>query len=770
MLFSMVPMSASAQNEETQAGSSSNAAQATAAQDVGTGQAVSAAEDTGTGAEESASASNATAAEGAAASQATASASTSNAGESASSQAAGEEPQAPNATSSENALTSAGAYNPSSDCTVAFNAMGGSDVASQTVVSGGSATKPGDPTKSGFIFDGWYTSNDEGATLSDTAYDFTTAVTSNLTLYAKWTAATYGLSMTPVNYFIFDEATYGSAKTQTQSVTVTNTGNQTIYLNPETTSFNTVLSFSGVPASGTTLAPGDKISFSVNSAVGPTNKAKIYLAGALVEGYATSDMEGMPSATVSLVVFQAVDLKDISTLDISGIGNYVYTGSACKPEPIITDNTTTPSKTLVAGTDYTYTYETALTGEAVTDPTDVGTYNVVITGTGNYKGTIRKTFSITALVVGAPTYKPSLTYNGAEQTSIVPGTYYTVTGGSGTDAGSYTAVAALKDKTNTVWANNSTEDITYSWKIVPKDASAATVDAIADQTYTGSAITPDVRVVLDKATLVKDKDYTIAFADNTNSGTAKYTIAFINNYASAEPLTGTFTIKPKGEADFSDGTGSGIAQTGLDKVLENAIAGNKNAKSIIINLDLSASSGAGAAAIKAAAAAAGLTFDTFYDAVLTQTVDGAKTDIGSGNDVLIGITYPFDFSGKTTVRVFAYHAGSVYELTATPNADGEYIVTDAAAGTVTVYAKRYSTYGIGYTTSASTSTSTSTATDKSGKTTAGTKTSTTAKTGDAAMPSTILLLTLIAAAGAAIVVGAVAYRRRRSTKGEHTKK
>ena len=67
--------------------------------------------------------------------------------------------------------------------TVTFNSNGGSSVPAQTVDNGYKATKPADPTKSGYTFGGWYT--DSACT---TAYDFNSAVTADLTLYAKWTA------------------------------------------------------------------------------------------------------------------------------------------------------------------------------------------------------------------------------------------------------------------------------------------------------------------------------------------------------------------------------------------------------------------------------------------------------------------------------------------------------------------------------------------------------------------------------------------------------
>ena len=75
--------------------------------------------------------------------------------------------------------------------TVSFNSNGGTEVKSQKVESGKKATKPADPTKQetateAFTFDNWYTSTDGGTTLSDTAFDFDTAITDNITLYAKW--------------------------------------------------------------------------------------------------------------------------------------------------------------------------------------------------------------------------------------------------------------------------------------------------------------------------------------------------------------------------------------------------------------------------------------------------------------------------------------------------------------------------------------------------------------------------------------------------------
>lgn len=67
--------------------------------------------------------------------------------------------------------------------TVAFNSNGGSVCDTKFVATAdGKLVKPADPMRDGCTFGGWYT--DEACTQ---AYDFSTPVTANLTLYAKWT-------------------------------------------------------------------------------------------------------------------------------------------------------------------------------------------------------------------------------------------------------------------------------------------------------------------------------------------------------------------------------------------------------------------------------------------------------------------------------------------------------------------------------------------------------------------------------------------------------
>lgn len=73
---------------------------------------------------------------------------------------------------------------------VNFQSNGGSNVESQQITYDGRVTSPVDPSKVGYIFDGWYTN----ATLT-TPWSFSNdLVKESMTLYAKWTANSYEVS------------------------------------------------------------------------------------------------------------------------------------------------------------------------------------------------------------------------------------------------------------------------------------------------------------------------------------------------------------------------------------------------------------------------------------------------------------------------------------------------------------------------------------------------------------------------------------------------
>lgn len=68
---------------------------------------------------------------------------------------------------------------------VTYNTDGGSSVAAGSFNTDGSMTLPSAPTKSGYVFKGWFTSPTGGTALSS---PYSPSGTSSITLYAQWSA------------------------------------------------------------------------------------------------------------------------------------------------------------------------------------------------------------------------------------------------------------------------------------------------------------------------------------------------------------------------------------------------------------------------------------------------------------------------------------------------------------------------------------------------------------------------------------------------------
>lgn len=106
---------------------------------------------------------------------------------------------------------------------------------------------------------------------------------------------------------------------------------------------------------------------------------------------------------------------------------------------------------------------------------------------GNYKWAdedaavyeIELLYAIGAKIVTAPTEgSGTYTYNASQQTyafgSAGDEADYTVTGNKQKDAGTYTVTVSLKDKTNTAWADGTTDDLTFTFTIAKADQATPT--------------------------------------------------------------------------------------------------------------------------------------------------------------------------------------------------------------------------------------------------------------------------------------------------------
>lgn len=87
------------------------------------------------------------------------------------------------------------------------------------------------------------------------------------------------------------------------------------------------------------------------------------------------------------------------------------------------------------------------------------------------------------------------------------------------------------------------------------------------------------------------------------------------------------------------------------------------------------------------------------DITITKTTDGTLDNSynETANLIQIIIPLPSELRNKRTYSVFRYHNGSVVEITATANNEGEYLTVNAAKTQITIFVQKFSTYAIAYT-------------------------------------------------------------------------
>ena len=89
--------------------------------------------------------------------------------------------------------------------------------------------------------------------------------------------------------------------------------------------------------------------------------------------------------------------------------------------------------------------------------------------------------------------------------------------------------------------NDVPKEPTVSENNVPADLAKAVVSGIVNKVYTGRALTQDVKVTVDGKTLAKEVDYTVAYKNNTEAGTAQAIITGKGSYTGSKTVT--FTIE-----------------------------------------------------------------------------------------------------------------------------------------------------------------------------------------------------------------------------------
>lgn len=257
-------------------------------------------------------------------------------------------------------------------------------------------------------------------------------------------------------------------------------------------------------------------------------------------GLATATVTGQGNFTGEASADFDIIPKALNKNMISPIDDQEYTGEAQEPELDVNFN----GKPLVEGTDYTLEY---------TDNVEAGKATATITGMGNYTGEASANFYVGRVDLNDETriniaYIYWEDYDGAKHTprvevrdGLVPlvlDVDYKMTFKDNVEAGTaritFQGLGSYKGKVNKYFAIKS--------YVLDIDM----VQNIADQTWTGEAVTPAISVINGNVTLTQDKDFTVKFKNNVNEGTATAIINGTGNFRSID-LVKTFKIVKKAE-------------------------------------------------------------------------------------------------------------------------------------------------------------------------------------------------------------------------------
>ena len=274
------------------------------------------------------------------------------------------------------------------------------------------------------------------------------------------------------------------------------------------------------------------------------------------------------------VTYDGSDLPiSITGALISNIGDVDYSGKEQTPTPTVMVNGTE----LVKDKDYKISY-----GNNVNAGSNA---SITIEGIGDYFASATRYFTINRLYIhnasiasianqqytgSALEPKLQVSYGGRQ---LVENVDYTVRYSNNVEVG--TATATITGKGN----YSSTKSTTFTIEKKPDGSSGntgsggsteltktsignATVSGIANQTYTGKALTPKPTVKVGTITLREGTDYNLSYSNNTNAGTASATVTGKGNYTGT--ITKTFTIAKR---SISGATVSVATQTYTGKAL-----------------------------------------------------------------------------------------------------------------------------------------------------------------------------------------------------------
>lgn len=262
-----------------------------------------------------------------------------------------------------------------------------------------------------------------------------------------------------------------------------------------------------------------------------------------------------------------IDFNETGVLNVSSVGDYEYTGKVIKPEVRVYDAT----QLLKVGKDYKVTYGrnntnayTLREGDEGFDATKAPC--VIVTGIGNYSGTIKTYFVIRPkdiseddVVLDTKNMLKKETAKAQALTPIIKWEKTTLSANKGKDyvikeAGEVVSQiskqAVGKYPITLEGRGNYTGVINTTCEILAKDTDLASSFAINLKAkkfqYTGKPIEAEITAVKCKGiTLKAGLDYTVSYSDNILPGTATVTVTGTGSkYVGSKAVTYTITGTP----------------------------------------------------------------------------------------------------------------------------------------------------------------------------------------------------------------------------------
>jgi len=483
--------------------------------------------------------------------------------------------------------------------TITFDTAGGSsEIESQSIKAGKYITCPEVPTHPEYIFNNWYLLLEDGETISDEPFDFSSPVTGNMTLVAKWIVpvnvtfdATNGTEVVTIKvvpdtcatkpedpvytgyYFLgwyLDDTVYDFDTAVTEDITLAAKWH---FMETVATPVSSIPSgsefYRGTEISLTSETPGALIYYTIDGSE-PTVETGILYRGPFtidtsvtIKAIAVKD-EMWHNSAVTEIVYTVPETGDVLIEDIpvggvdaipeglwiAGVAeSYTYEGKAIKPAFRVYDHMTL----LVEKKDYTVAYKN---NTKVNDGTVVKTApTITITGKGNYAGKVTATFAITPKSIEDADIVINeilLKYNGKTQKKVPTLKWGKITLKNKTDYTVDFVDTINEDGTKNADAykmpgpytiivtgkGNYTGTCYVTMTITDATLmSKVSVAKIKNQVYTGAEIKPELTVKNGKKVLEEGFDYWVYYEDNVEIGTATAVVVGMNNYVGEKRVT-----------------------------------------------------------------------------------------------------------------------------------------------------------------------------------------------------------------------------------------